>query len=1032
MYHSPEFQKFVASEHDNERHASISSLVAREPTWQRNLLMWQVLGLLPSRLEKSRLAHALRVPQLPGSEWAMASYLLTDADQDIIGNSVNSLNFSRNRALAHRMLKFFALPERPQRVLYCLARYAEETIDSRMACHIAPFLQSDLSDAFLARSFNALFRLGVKDDTALRVAGELVANHIDATNMDRKAAVSAIVYLCFAGSRDDIAKLKTVRDGVTIPELRRLLNWGFADIERTCGNDFGPAGAKAFFARAVSEAEPNFSGFGCFSSTDLATGLNDFLNETTADPRDVVRTVLALGDAAGVETLAIHPRFSVAKAIHEKNADLLKLWVHFLPTQSPTFVATARCAKNLAAWRATWNDFSPEVLFVCPTATDFLDSSGGKQTWQALFETSVKNDLPLACQLLSAQILALEKQILGDEGTGSPASLPAETAKTVEALEKLILKNTGALLQACMKSNKSAPYALQDMTDRVYGVLVGGTFSPQFVTELFRKAPFSATSWAFNAFALAAPNIDHATLKEAIRNELEVMLGELKNGGMAREDYLLEVISRFQGILVGADRFQVVVSKENLEGVHVLTQTIQTILDAIDASTSHDDAKARGGEDEAESEDEGGADWNGHVAVDKPIVRWNAVLQTCLKKDLSAEEKAEFEGTLREAMRVAPHVEKRWVVRALVKLGTDDAIKAILYQALQHADTDFVAHTIRELLPSRHPRAQQALIRCVGRNSVNDDLKLTILDEMSLDNPQDVLQELRTLEILRLPQHIDDAIRDAVGRVAALIDVDSQLARQQDALGSEGAGRVTSQDLDLLIKKQIPEGDSLSVEVRSALRTAEMILIQSRHWVAEAVDLSPIVNMHSKAVELTLRETFEPYTDALIRKGVLSRKLDVLGYARPIPEKMQIFEDALASLPVVKTIPYFSKFKLRKMLRAICLYRPGKRFTLDGPKAFALLFLVASRKQCPFGLEKQLELGFASDLELFEFIKLIHSLQDSRNRAVHEGLTWDAKDEIEGMRQQAYRIIEHCIRIGRHLQKSMGRPGATGRLDVGA
>jgi hypothetical protein len=502
---------------------------------------------------------------------------------------------------------------------------------------------------------------------------------------------------------------------------------------------------------------------------------------------------------------------------------------------------------------------------------------------------------------------------------------------------------------------------------------------------------------------------------------------------MAREDYLLEVVSRFQGILVGADRFQVVVSKENLEGIRVLTQTIQTILDAVDLSTRSVEGKAaRGQDDDAEPDDESGADWNGHVAVDKPILRWNAVLQTCLNKDVSLEEKHEFESTLREAMRVAPHVEKRWVVRALVKLGTDDAVKAILYQALQHADADFVAHTIRELLPSRHPRAQQALIRCVGRNSVNDDLKLTILEEISLENPQDVLQELRTLEILRLPQHIDDAIRDAVGRVAALIDVDSHLARQQDALGSDGAGRVTSQDLDLIIKKQIPEGDSLSVDVRSALRTAEMILIQSRHWVAEAVDLSPIVNMHSKAVELTLRETFEPYTDALIRKGVLSRKLDVLGYARPIPEKMQIFEDALASLPVVKSIPYFSKFKLRKMLRAICLYRPGKRFTLDGPKAFALLFLVASRKQCPFGLERQLELGFATDLELFEFIKLIHSLQDSRNRAVHEGLTWDAKDEIEGMRQQAYRIIEHCIRISRHLQKSLGRPGASGRLDVGA
>ena len=132
---------------------------------------------------------------------------------------------------------------------------------------------------------------------------------------------------------------------------------------------------------------------------------------------------------------------------------------------------------------------------------------------------------------------------------------------------------------------------------------------------------------------------------------------------------------------------------------------------------------------------------------------------------------------------------------------------------------------------------------------------------------------------------------------------------------------------------------------------------------------------------------------------------------------MQIFEDYLAQLQIVRTIPYFSKFKLRKMLRAICLYRPGKRFTLDGPKAFALLFLVGSRKDCPFGLAGTMPLSFKTDNELFEFIKLVHLLQDSRNRAVHEGLTWEAQDEIESMRSQAYKIIEHCISVSKELRK---------------
>ena len=69
---------------------------------------------------------------------------------------------------------------------------------------------------------------------------------------------------------------------------------------------------------------------------------------------------------------------------------------------------------------------------------------------------------------------------------------------------------------------------------------------------------------------------------------------------------------------------------------------------------------------------------------------------------MTDKEKDYYERYIREGLRVAPHVEKRWIVRALVKLDTDDAIKAILYQALQHIDPEFVEHTINELLNSKH------------------------------------------------------------------------------------------------------------------------------------------------------------------------------------------------------------------------------------------------------------------------------------------------------------------------------------------
>ena len=227
----------------------------------------------------------------------------------------------------------------------------------------------------------------------------------------------------------------------------------------------------------------------------------------------------------------------------------------------------------------------------------------------------------------------------------------------------------------------------------------------------------------------------------------------------------------------------------------------------------------------------------------------------------------------------------------------------------------------------------------------------------------------------------------------------------------------------MVIKSLIPFSDFLSIDSKSALRTAEMILIQSKEWGNEAVDLSPIVNMHCKAVELTMRDTFEAYTDSIIRKGELAKKLENIGYGKGIVEKMTVFEEYIANLPTIRSIPYFSKFKLRKMLRAICLYRPGKRFTLDGPKAFALLLLVATREECQFNLNKMLDIHFKNDLELFEFIKLVHSLQDSRNRAVHEGLTWEAREEIETMRKQTYKIISICLTIGRNLETQISKKG---------
>jgi hypothetical protein len=1015
-----QFQLLLRSESEADRLDHITNLLAITPDGQQSQNdtdLWRLLACYPTKLELLRLATSLSVSKNPDHSWILASHLLLEADQDIVGNALNSITFSGRRALGHRALRFFASRERPQRILYCLARYAEEAIDRRFASLLSSSMQSDLSDAFLARTFNALFRLGAIDRVAIKVAVDLISSHIDATNMDRKAAVSAIVYLCFAGDQEDIEQLKYIQNKVTIPELRRLLNWGLYELNGFELQGFDADAAKNFLKRAANLAEPNFTGFGCFEQNTLVEGAKLFIRGI--EPENYLaatRTILALGNSEIIDLLAHDKKIGLQAIADTGLGDLKLLWKHFLPSHSEAFRGCVRNPDSLGYW----NDRDAELLHVMLEAEDFIDGP-----WQETLLQSISHDPLRSLDLVVAQLLALERLPANSKAnleSIKSKQRPESSTKASEDLQNLILSNIEALSRSCAttKGQFKGRFDARILHRTLYSTVIGGVFDSAFLQALtvIGKPPILDST--FLAASMGGSQFCPESLCGVAVQTLNSIEASINSPGMNPNAFVEWVLATFQGILSFSSRNPQPLPdlSDLLERSERVALTIQAILDALDATKPELDP-----ENESSSED-----W-GHAIKDRPVLRWNAVLQVCLRSQIEAEHLGTYEAVLRDAMRVAPHVEKRWIVTALAKIGSDDAIKSILYQALQHVDGEFVGHTIRQLLKSSHRRAQQALIRCVGRNSISDEIKLSILDEISLENPQELLAELKTLEILRLPAHIDDAIRDAVGRVAAIAGPPAA-----DTPGSQGLrenSRLASVNIDGIIKSLLPESDLLSVDVRSALRTAEMIMIQSKEWGGEAVDLSPIVNMHCKAVELTLRETFEGLTDAIIRRGDLSRRLDILGYARPIPEKMQIFEDYLGQLPIVRSIPYFSKFKLRKMLRAVCLYRPGKRFTLDGPKAFALLFLVGSRKECPFGLGQTVPLAFKNDLDLFEFIKIVHSLQDSRNRAVHEGLTWEAQDEIDGMRSQAYQIINICTRLGKEIRARSSR-NLAGLVGVGA
>lgn len=1002
---SSSIETYLGAEIESERCRLIPSLVDSKDPCLSALRQWSVLSFLPSRLEKVQVASSLSLSKMPNGSWTVCSHLLRDQEQDVVGNAINSMTRSKVRGFAHRAFHYFKSPERPQRILYCLARYCEEAEDRRIAEQLAPTLASDLSDAYLARSFNALYKHGIKSDAALKVAMELVESHIDATNMDRKAAVAAITYLFFAGSRSQILEIQRIQDKVSIPELRRLLNWGLqeiANLSEQSSPDEKQFSSTRFWKNNLGAINPNFTGYGCFEADDLVSGLDELdKNKNLPKNPQLTERVLSLGDLSCSNWLANHKEFGIQNVL-ESDPVAVQIWKKHATQNSEAF----RDSVLNFSHSSFWHSESPELLALTLPPLLIRSHSYLKANW--LSKTDYCDD-KLAINILLGLFLAIENDVLNES---TPESNFDETINEI----------CSCLASRLHKSSKSG-----DKTHlEILSCVIGTPLRNRNIADLVSNCTLSIGWWDIaRAFLHETPSQDI----ESVLSRFDSLAKQPPGGSFDEKEILTLARTTALSILNAKNNKLDEKTKQELKKFAQLSEFLDPNSNVSTLSSDSEEETQEGEEQEGVA-----ADWSGHAVVDRPIARWGAILEVQVISKGNPEQsshgsKSTIEEMLIEAMRTASHVEKRWIARALATLGSDKAVKALLYQGLQHIDSEFVAHTIRELLPSAHPRAQQALIRCVGRNAISDELKLGILEDMTIHNPAEILQELRTLEILRLPQHIDDAVRDAVGRVAAMIDESESIQTEAD---QGKIIRISGQDIDSTIRNLLPNHDQLNVDSRSALRTAEMILVQSKSWTQGGMDLSPIVNMHCKAVELVLRESFEPFTDALLRRGQLSRKLDILGYARPIPEKMQVFEDTLANLPIIKTIPYFSKFKLRKMLRGVCLYRPGKRFTLDGPKAFALFFLVVSRQSCPFGLDKMLTLGFENDKDLFEYIKLIHSLQDSRNRAVHEGLTWEAKDEIESMRAQAFKIIEITLKIKRHLVAGDGKQQASGAIGLGA
>ncbi len=372
---------------------------------------------------------------------------------------------------------------------------------------------------------------------------------------------------------------------------------------------------------------------------------------------------------------------------------------------------------------------------------------------------------------------------------------------------------------------------------------------------------------------------------------------------------------------------------------------------------------------------------------------------------------------LSQKARQAPDLFQICFIDTLGRFHGSDTAALKLLDFIRSSEEPVLRSVIYALQGIGTVRASQELVAFLTRPNVSANLQL------------EITQLLHDLDVSHLQAELRSALNDLNYRtmrdslLIELRDAISSLLVVEDSIKAPTPTNVqpsqpTTVDLDKLLALKIDRYEQLSSEVKRALRTAQFFHLQVEQAGDKlgTIDLSPAIDMQYKALELSFREKFEQHCGELIRQGILQRKLDVIGYARPIPSAMDDFEGYIEHLPIINTIPFFSRFKLRKMLRAICQFRPGKRFTLDGLKAFAIFFICFSRSECRYGLGKLFSIQNMNNEQLLLFCKELHVFQDFRNRAAHEGFHPDASNNLDSIWRSTAAIIQGMFIISDGLE----------------
>ncbi len=390
--------------------------------------------------------------------------------------------------------------------------------------------------------------------------------------------------------------------------------------------------------------------------------------------------------------------------------------------------------------------------------------------------------------------------------------------------------------------------------------------------------------------------------------------------------------------------------------------------------------------------------------VPKGETPWRALLLATARSTQSPDSVADSgpvpDAELASALRRIPPVFRQVAARFVETRRPSPALIPELLPWLIGAEPHDLPAIVRALAAIGTPAALTPALRLLSDDATPPGTALELAQTLAAQDLGSVRGDVRAaLEYLTKDERsASRARRELIDAVRLLLQPGANEAPAADAATVTDAATLARVDRE--IAALVPLLPTLPADVVRSLRTARLVQHSLETLLGQgSVDASPAVDLQYKALEILLRRRFLASTQALIDdpRAPLQRRLDAIGYGGVGRNRVEAFESHLAALPAVRDLPSFGAMKLNKLLTSLAQHRPGRRFSLEGLKAFMLFFLAFGRSRCEFGLGGAYAVGVEDDAALFELCRDMSLFHDLRNVAVHEGLASASRRDVEAL-----------------------------------